>query len=60
VTAAVVVLVILALVVLHLIGGLFHHVSHRRRGRRVNVGWSLRRGWWGGVRFLGGTYYHDL
>lgn len=58
--AAVVVLVIVALVVLHLIGGLFHHARYRARGHRVNVGWSLRRGWWADTRIFGGTYYHRI
>jgi hypothetical protein len=48
------------LVVAHLLGGAFHHTRNRRRGHRVNLGWSMRRGWWASARFLGGTYYHDL
>lgn len=56
----VIILIVAGLVVFHLLGGLFHHANHHRRGRRVNIGWSLRRGWWGGFRFLGGTYYHRL
>ncbi len=52
--------IFIVLVVLHLIGAGFHHGRNRRRGHRVNIGWSLRRGWWGGVRIGGGTYYHDL
>jgi hypothetical protein len=51
---------VLALVGLHLLGGLFHHGRNRRRGHRVNIGWSLRRGWWASGRAFGGTYYHDL
>jgi hypothetical protein len=56
----VIVLAVIFFVVLHVIGGLFHHTRHRRRGHGVNIGWSLRRGWWASDRFLGGTYYHDL
>jgi hypothetical protein len=56
--AAAVIAVIVFLVLLHL-GGAAH--SHRRnRGRGANIGWSLRRGWWGSFRLFGGSYYHRL
>jgi hypothetical protein len=54
----VIAIIIIAAVGIHLLGGLFHHGRSRRRGHRVNIGWSLSRGWWGGVRVGGGEYYH--
>lgn len=56
----IVIFVIVALVGSHLGAGAAHHRRNRRRGHRVNIGWSLRRGWWASERFLGGTYYHKL
>ena len=58
--AAVVVFIVIVLAAVHMLGGLFHYANHRARGRRVNFGWSMRRGWWGSVRFLGGSYYRHI
>ena len=52
--------IIAIVVVLWLAGGVHTHVHHRRRGRRVNIGWSLARGLYGSARIFGGTYRHDL
>jgi hypothetical protein len=52
--------VIAIVVILWLLSGLGHHANHRLRGRRVNIGWSLARGPFASVRFLGGRYYHRL
>lgn len=53
-----VVLVVIILLALHLIGAGHSHSRNRHRG--ANIGWSLRRGWWGSFRLFGGSYYHDL
>jgi hypothetical protein len=54
--AFIVIVVILFLV--HLAGA--GHSHRRNRGRGANIGWSLKRGWWGSFHPFGGTYYHDL
>jgi hypothetical protein len=59
VTGLIVAIIVIALVV-HLTGGLFHHARYRRGGHRLNIGWSLRRGWWADTRIFGGSYYHRL
>lgn len=56
--AAAVIAVFVFLVLLHLAGGAHSHL--RNRGRGANIGWSLRRGWWGSFRLFGGTYRHRL
>lgn len=52
--------VFVIVVVLWLAGGVHSHVHHRRRGRRVNIGWSLSRGLYGSARIFGGTYRRRL
>jgi hypothetical protein len=59
-TVAVLVVAGVVLVLVHLVGGLFHHTRSRRRGHRVNIGWSMSRGWWGSTRVGGGTYYRHF
>jgi hypothetical protein len=53
-----VVVIVLILLFVHLIGAGHSHSRNRHRG--ANVGWSLRRGWWGSIHPFGGTYYHRL
>jgi len=59
-TAALILVIVGLALVVHLIGGLFHHTRSRRRGHRVNIGWSMSRGWWGSTRVGGGTYYRHF
>jgi hypothetical protein len=59
-TAGVIAVIVIGYLVLHVLGGLLHHGARRRRGHRVNVGWSLFRGPWASCRIFGGTYYHRL
>jgi hypothetical protein len=56
--AEAVIAVIVFLVLVHLVGAAHSHTRNRRRG--ANIGWSLRRGWWGSYRLFGGTYYRRL
>jgi hypothetical protein len=58
--AELIVLLILAYVVAHLVTGHSVHRYNRRRGRRLNYGWSLARGPWAGLRVFGGEYYHHV
>jgi hypothetical protein len=55
-----IIVIAVGLLLLHLAGGAVHHTRYRRRGHRVNVGWSLSRGWWADTRIFGGNYYHRL
>lgn len=50
--------IVIVVVGLHLVGAAHSHRRNRHRG--ANIGWSLRRGWWGSFRLFGGTYYHRL
>ena len=53
--------IVIIYAVLHLLGGAGHHAYRRRRGHRVNVGWSLFRGPWASVRVgRRGTFYEHL
>jgi hypothetical protein len=52
--------VIIILVVLWLVSGHAGHRAARRRGHRLNYGWSVARGPWIGIRVLGGHYYHNV
>lgn len=56
--AGTIVLIVIIIACLHLVGAAHSHSRNRHRG--ANIGWSLRRGWWGSVRLFGGTYYHRL
>lgn len=51
---------IVVLVAIWLLSGHAGHRAARRRGRRLNYGWSVARGPWVGIRLLGGRYYHDV
>jgi len=55
-----VILLIAGYLALHVLGGAIHHTARRRRGHRVNLGWSLLRGPWASSRVFGGTYYRHL
>jgi hypothetical protein len=52
------VLIVILYAAFHVLTAHLFHSAHRRRGRRVNYGWSLWRGPWVSWRVLGGTYYH--
>jgi hypothetical protein len=56
--AEAIVAIVVILFLLHLAGAGHSHRRNRRRG--ANIGWSLRRGWWGSFHLFGGNYYHDL
>jgi hypothetical protein len=52
--------VLSALVLIHLIGGLFRHGQHRRRGLRPSLRYTYGRGWWGSVSVGGFRIGHRL
>lgn len=54
--AAAIVTVVAVVLVVHLIGGLFHTHRARRhaRGRRVSLYYTMGRGWYGSIRLPGG------
>lgn len=50
-TLLLVIVLIIGYAVLHaVIGFVLHPFNRRRHGHRANLGWSLRRGWWGSWR----------
>ncbi len=54
------VLAVLAYLALHLLAGHLIHGARRRRGHRLNYGWSLWRGPWVSWRIFGGTWYRHV
>jgi hypothetical protein len=53
-TALIIGVIILA-VILHLLGGLFHHRRHyQEHGVHPNLYYTYGRGWWGSVELPGG------
>jgi hypothetical protein len=50
----VIIIVLGALVLLHLAGGVHAHRRHRRDGLNPRLYYSLGRGWYGSVRLPGG------
>ena len=59
--AGIVIVTVVALVVVHLIGGLFHHTRHyRRHGMHPNLMYTYGRGWYGSVRLGGFRVGHRL
>jgi hypothetical protein len=56
----IIVAIIAGVVLLHLIGGLFRHGQHRRRGLRPSLRYTYGRGWWGSVSVGGFRIGHRL
>ena len=57
----VIVVIVFILLVLHLLGGVFHHRRHyRRHGMRPNLYYTYGRGWYGSIRVGGFRIGHRL